>query len=598
MNALLKLPFAPCSNGSKKRWTRLAASVIGLWLIAVDVHGQTFTTLHQFTGADGNYPYAGIVQGNDGSFYGTTIFGGVSNNGTVFKITSDGDFTTLHFFTGADGSTPYAGLVQSRNGNLYGTTRYGGPSGSFGTVFSMTPEGSLATLHSFNNVNSGIFPNGIMEGSDDNFYGTTSAGGTNSAAGTVFSMTPGGAFTVLHFFVGTAGGRTPYGSLVQGCDSNFYGTCSLGGANGTGTIFRITSAAVFTNLHSFTSATDGASPYAGLVQGSDSNFYGTTRYGGRDVAHVGTVFRITPDGVFTNLYTFGGFADGAWPYGSLVQGSDGNFYGTTVTDGPNGYGTAFRITTNGISTILHAFGAADGSDPYSPLVQGSDGNFYGTTYGCGTNSNYGTVFKITMPTHLLTIQAGGNGTITGATNGWYSSGTNITLLATPDNCFSFSCWQGRTNGCAITGDTITVVMDSARTLGAVFTTDMATNSVPKWWLARYGLTNFDVDAMCDTDGDRIPTWQEYLAGTDPTNPASVLQFTGAQPAPSQKIVVRWASVSNRFYNLRRATNLLAGTNVFVILSGVSNMPATPTENSYTDSVSGVGPYFYRIGVHQ
>ena len=146
-----------------------------------------------------------------------------------------------------------------------------------------------------------------------------------------------------------------------------------------------------------------------------------------------------------------------------------------------------------------------------------------------------------------------------------------------------------------------VVQDSVgastnKPLEIVIEADLATNNVPKWWLAQYGLTNYNVDAMRDVDRDGMLTWQEWVAGCNPTNINSVFRFTSADDAPGQGIVVRWPSVSNRFYNLSRATNLLAGTNAFVILLGASNMPATPTENSYTDSVQGVGPYFYKIDV--
>jgi hypothetical protein len=141
-------------------------------------------------------------------------------------------------------------------------------------------------------------------------------------------------------------------------------------------------------------------------------------------------------------------------------------------------------------------------------------------------------------------------------------------------------------------------MNSARTLEVVFKANLATNNVPQWWLAHYGLTNLNVDALRDVDHDGMLTWEEWVAGCDPTNKASVFRFASAGGAPGQGNVIRWPSISNRFYGLTRSTNLVLGTNGFLVLPGASNMPATPAMNSYTDDVQGVGPYFYRINVRE
>jgi len=183
--------------------------------------------------------------------------------------------------------------------------------------------------------------------------------------------------------------------------------------------------AVFTSLYSFGGTNDGADPYARLVQGSDGNFYGTTEAGGTN--NFGTVFKITTSGALTSLYSFSGTNDGANPDAGLVQGSDGNFYGTTATGGNTnlnsgfGYGTVFKVTTNGTLTGLHSFGGTnDGNAPYAGLVQGSDGNFYGTTGGGGTN-NAGTVFRLTIQPQLTMTVSGTNVILTWPTNypDWY-----------------------------------------------------------------------------------------------------------------------------------------------------------------------------------
>ena len=154
-----------------------------------------------------------------------------------------------------------------------------------------------------------------------------------------------------------------------------------------GTVFKITPAGTLTTLHSFQGPfSDGSTPLASLVQGTDGNFYGTTATGGS--IGIGAVFKMTPSGTLTILHSFNG-ADGDAPESELVQASDGNFYGTTSQVGPNGVGTVFKITPGGTLTTLNSFaqGGSNGSSPYGGLVQATDGNFYGTTYAGGTSSN-------------------------------------------------------------------------------------------------------------------------------------------------------------------------------------------------------------------
>jgi uncharacterized repeat protein (TIGR03803 family) len=351
------------------------------------------TSLYSFAGGnDGAFPQAGLAQGSDGKFHGTTYDGGTNGNGTVFQIGTNGGLTSLYSFTGADdGANPQAGLVQGGDGNLYGTTSGGGMSGS-GTVFKISTDGALTSLYSFTGGNDGAnLGAGLVQVSDGNFYGTTYDGGTNGN-GTVFKITSNGALTSLYSFTGGNDGANPQAGLAQGSDGNFYGTTYDGGTNGYGTVFKISTNGALTNLYSFSSGNDGANPYAGLVQGSDGNFYGTTEYG--DTNDAGTVFKISTNGALTILYPFSGGNDGAGPQAGLVKGTDGNFYGTTEYGGTNDVGTVFQIGTNGGLTSLYSFtGGNDGANPQAALVQGSDGNFYGTTVNGGTDG-YGTVFQI------------------------------------------------------------------------------------------------------------------------------------------------------------------------------------------------------------
>jgi uncharacterized repeat protein (TIGR03803 family) len=391
--------------------------VIALLVLAgrgFDAEAQTETNLYSFGSVtnDGALPEAGLERGSDGNFYGTTYAGGTSTNcfegcGTVFRISPSGSYTNLYSFTGPpnNGAYPQAGLMQGSDGNFYGTTEYGGTNVE-GTVFRISPGGSYTNLYSFHSSpNDGEHPyGGLVQGSDGNFYGTTGDGGTYSV-GTVFRISPSGNETNLHSFVGRPNdGQGPAAGLVQGSDGNFYGTTEGGGTYGLGTVFRISPNGSYTNLYSFGShPNDGAYSAAGLVQGSDGNFYGTTEDGGTNNCQCGTVFRISPSGTETNLYSFAGSpTDGNDPQSGLVQGSDGNFYGTTSGGGTStncfeGCGTLFRISPSGTYTTLYSFGNSptDGEEPDAGLVQGSDGNFYGTTYQGGTNDD-GTVFKLTV----------------------------------------------------------------------------------------------------------------------------------------------------------------------------------------------------------
>jgi uncharacterized repeat protein (TIGR03803 family) len=397
----------------KLNWGK-RANVVLLLCVATASPAQTFKTLHSFDGTDGSYSQAGLVQATNGNLYGTTNvtpkkgsganrYGTVFQKyGTVFKISTSGALTTLHGFGFTDGSLPYAGLVQATDGNFYGTASGGGAHRT-GTVFKITPSGTLTTLHSFcskSGCTDGESPHaGLVQATDGNFYGTTSSGGANGA-GTVFKISPSGTLTTLHSFCSQSGctdGSMPQAGLVQATNGNFYGTTSSGGANGFGTVFKISPSGTLTTLYTFCSGgcTDGLSPYAGLVQATDGNFYGTTSSSGAR-GYYGTVFKITPSGALTTLYTFDYGTDGASPFAGLVQATDGNFYGTTSLGGANVYyGTVFKITPSGALTTLYSFAGTDGASPFAGLVQATNGNFYGTTSSGGANGD-GTVFSLSV----------------------------------------------------------------------------------------------------------------------------------------------------------------------------------------------------------
>ena len=405
---------------SKFTWEKRAYAVFLLCAAtAITSPAQTFKTLVNFNFTNGAGPSQALIQGMDGSLYGTTFGGGASSNcfdncGTVFKISTGGTLTTLHSFDGADGANPYAGLVQAANGNFFGTTWQGGASNNCtsgcGTVFEITPAGTLTTLHSFDGTDGANPFARLVQGADGNFYGTTEFGGANNSCtvvysgfvgcGTVFKITAGGTLTTLYSFCSQPNctdGANPVAGLVQGADGNFYGTTEFGGAINVGTIFKITPGGTLSTLHAF-DATDGGDPVATLLQATDGNFYATTLGGGNGY---GTVFKITPGGTLTALHSFD-VTDGGQPADALVQATDGSFYGTTqgggasancVFVGTTGCGTIFKITAGGTLTTLHSFDRADGFEPSAGLVQATNGELYGAAFGGGASSD-GTVFSL------------------------------------------------------------------------------------------------------------------------------------------------------------------------------------------------------------
>jgi uncharacterized repeat protein (TIGR03803 family) len=394
-------------------WRRACTAFV-LCVSAIALPAQTFTTLSSFDGTNGAQPYAGLIQAANGDFYGTTTSGGSGKSGTVFKVTPTGTLTTFHTFcstTGCpDGANPYSGLVQGSSGNFFGTTLDGGPNG-FGIVYQITTKGTESMLYGFCSLTGctdGGFPYaGLVLSSSGNLYGTTEFGGTHGG-GTVFEITPTGTLTTLHDFCSESGcsdGESPYSGLVLAANGNFYGATFSGGANGPyGTIYKMTPAGALTTIYSFCSQSgcpDGRGPDATLVQGSGGDLYGTTSFGG--AAGDGTVFKITPTGALTTLYSFcaeAGCADGKTPKAGLVLGSDGNLYGTTTAGGNSGDGTVFKITSSGILTTLYSFcsqsGCSDGDLPYAGLMQSTNGEFYGTTYYGGSGGNFGAVFSLSL----------------------------------------------------------------------------------------------------------------------------------------------------------------------------------------------------------
>jgi uncharacterized repeat protein (TIGR03803 family) len=349
------------------KWSAALALLVALTGIATErVQAQTFTTILAFGNVDGNHPTAALIQATDGNLYGTTMNGGANNFGTVFKITTRGSLTTVYSFCEQpnclDGGTPITPVIQATDGDFYGVTGYGGAncdnSQQCGTVFSLMLDGKLTTLNSF--CSGVISTDGCLNGE---FFGA---------------------------------------GLVQASNDDFYGITTGGGANGYGSVFKITHAGVLTTEVSFNGTTDGANPFAGLVQATNGFLYGTT--GG----YPATVFDMTEHGRLTTLAILSGLS-----MATLIQATDGNLYGSTTGGGSNGRGSIFKISPAGVITTLYNFcsqpNCADGTNPWSALSQGSDGNFYGVTQygGIGAGCN-GHLTQATDGNFYGTTWLGGN----------------------------------------------------------------------------------------------------------------------------------------------------------------------------------------------
>ena len=459
--ALLLWPVAPCARG-----------------------GVVLTTLVSFNLTNGVDPSVALVQGRDGNFYGTTALGGTNSgngHGTVFKMTASGALTTLYSFTGTNDGDEPNGLALGTDGNLYGTTFSGGKTNynagigayGYGTVFRISTNGVLTNLYSFANNSDGRYPEaGLVLAKDGNFYGTTVEGGLSlgDGSGTVFKVSTNGNLATLYQFPDDA--AFPQAPLVQGVDGNLYGTAPGALGCGWGFLFKVTTNGTLLWEVGFSGDCQincGCYPQGGLVQGRDGNLYGTTGYGGigynEDAISpiftgYGSVFRVTTNGTLSTLFLFGSpngsySTDGSYSSAALVQGIDGNFYGTTQLGGANRKGTVFQVIGNNVSTLV-SFNGTNGWSPCGSLVQGTDGDFYGTTIGGGAYGR-GTVFQLSVPmtpAFRTVTQKGGKLTLTWSTFAGQSYQIQQKTNLTQTNWINLGTATTATNSTATTSDTI------------------------------------------------------------------------------------------------------------------------------------------------
>jgi uncharacterized repeat protein (TIGR03803 family) len=468
------------------------------------------SALHVFGASDGTYPISRLTPASDGNLYGTTSSGGTNGAGTIFKITTNGVFTVLYSFGAAtnalgyylDGTYSYGGMIQGQDGKFYGVTFEGGVS-NVGTVFQFSTNDGLHTLYSFTGDGSnddGSYPYSapLVEGAAGVFYGTTSGGGTNNV-GTIFQITTNGTLTNLYEFDST-NSRVPYAGLSFGMDGNLYGTTINGGVSNVGTVFQITTNGSFSVLVQFTGP-NGEYPDGGVVPGISNNLYGTTYEGG--ALGYGTVFKLASNGVVTTLYSFTNTSDGSNPYAGVTRDASGNLYGATLHAGAAGYGTIFRLSdtnpptlsitaptagqrwSNSVFTVAgtaadnvsvanvfcsvnnSAWETASTANHWTnwtaqvPLTPGTNTI---TAYAMDDSGNLSTTGKVLLDfvvTNQLVVQTAGPGTISpNYSNAWLEIGRSYSMTATvtAGKGFAFTNWTGGTgltlavltNGAALT----------------------------------------------------------------------------------------------------------------------------------------------------
>jgi MYXO-CTERM domain-containing protein len=469
----------PASSSAGSQPCRQLFALVALTLSCAFATAQTTTpAVSSVVAFSLSSPVDNLLRGSDGALYGVVLPVTGVTSGLIFRAAVDGTATTtLYQFDREEANGPQAGLVQASDGKLYGTTKFGraGELSSAGTVYRLGLDGTgFEVVHRFAPTNGanqdlspintdGAFPETqLIEGSDGYLYGVTRNGGPNGTGVVYKLMRDGTDFQVLHQFAAitsatgsgltvTTDGAYPVGRLVQGADGLFYGTASLGGANGRGTVFRLAfDGSGFQVIHTFSptileTATglskneEGAIPIAGLTDGQDGFFYGVTTVGGS--GGVGTVFATSPDGATFKVLQNFALNNGSRPEAELLLGSDGKLYGTTVAGGESAagaatsFGTIFsinRYSGDGADVgyqRLYSFDTQHGSGPMSNLVELSPTVFVGLAGGTG-RCGYGTLYRYsaTGDTVAGNADCGGNNNNRNNDNGGGATGALLLLL--------------------------------------------------------------------------------------------------------------------------------------------------------------------------
>ncbi|HXB44360.1 MAG TPA: choice-of-anchor tandem repeat GloVer-containing protein, partial [Puia sp.] len=396
----------------------------------------TYVILYNFDYTHGANPYGSLVQGSDGNIYGTASSGGTNGAGVIFSWNPTAStYTVLYNFDNTTGASPLSSLIQASDGNLYGMAYDGGANG-YGVFFSWSPTASTYTdLYNFDNTNGANPYGGLVQASDGNLYGMTTLGGSGN--GVIFSWNlTGSSYTLLENFASNKAGDFPSGSLLKATDGNLYGMTNEGGANGYGVIFSWNpSSSIYQVIFNFDNAKGGNPINNGLIQAKDGSFYGMAASGGSN--GYGVIFSWNPStSTYTVLYNFDN-THGGYPYGSLIQASDGNLYGTATDGGTSGYGVIFSWNpSTSTYTVLYNFDNTNGAIPYGSLIQTSDGNLYGMTSQGGSNNYYGVIFSINPTTSVFNVLYNFDNTHGGFPNGSLIQGTDGNLYGMTDGSTS------------------------------------------------------------------------------------------------------------------------------------------------------------------
>jgi uncharacterized protein (TIGR03437 family) len=485
----------------------------------------------------------------------------------------------LYTFTGGtDGGivSNSGGVIVGSDGNLYG--------GSTTAIFKLTLGGTLTVLANTNTLGSSV--NGLFQGADGNFYGTAGA----TLGGSFFKVTPAGALTILYPFVSRpTTGSDPFGGVVQGSDGNFYGTTTQ-----TPTVFKVTPSGTYTTMASLAAS---ALPVGPLVRATDGNFYGVSEDGGTS----GFLFKMTPTGALTTLYTFCSLtncADGANPTGGLIQGQDGNLYGTTGGGGSGRGGTIFQLTLAGKLTTLYNFcsqsGCADGRGPTGTLYQSSDGTLYGTTNGGGT-TNYGTVFSFQLGPGVPKILTGGivNAASYAQSNGAgnpVAPGALVAMFTSPLSAqaanFSTATLPPSLGGVSVTFNGITAPMVSVSPTGEY---PYISAQVP-FGVLPAGQASGTIPVVITVNGTPSPSVQEAIVASEPgifTIPATglgnaILTFLNPQTNAPAIAAPPGSGITYPIAPIPR------GTDGFFYVTGLGAMtPAVPDGSGTCPSPDGI-----------
>jgi uncharacterized repeat protein (TIGR03803 family) len=424
---------------------------------ALSALAQTVTNVLSFDGTDGSsLRFAPPVQGRDGRLYGMAWEGGAFGYGTLWVESPSGDSgSVLYNFDGPTGKNPMGGLLLGTDGNFYGVATSGG-NNDYGVLFRLGSDGTYSVIHYFAGGNDGCWPEaGLIEASDGNLYGTT----LGCTAGNVYRYTQHNSFSTI-FKLTTNEGHYPYAPVMQASDGNLWGTAGGGGAQQCGSIFKISLSGTFLHSVSF-QCSSNSRPYAGVIQAADGNLYGTTSGGGLGY---GTVFKVTTNGVLSTVYEFQGRGAGydlASPYGGIMQASDGKLYGTSEIGGHNAQGGIYSIDAGVYSKIYDFDGNPHIDYVFTGLVQHSNGKLYSVSQDGGSHSD-GSLFSVDVglaPGIIMVRTVGQVGQTAQVLGQGLTGSTSVTFNGVPATNFS------------VVSDTyMTAVVPSGATTGPVVVT--------------------------------------------------------------------------------------------------------------------------------